>query len=50
MNTVFTYMKLVVEHLHPTVLFPMMTGSKKDSLFMSPEVWREFFKEPQKTL
>ena len=33
-----TYMKLVVEHLHRDLLFPMTT---EDSLFMSPEVWRE---------
>ena len=45
-----TYMKLVVEHLHPDCIVSHDDWGAKDSLFMSPEVWREFFKEPYRRL
>lgn len=45
-----TYMKLVVENLHPDCIVSHDDWGAKDSLFMSPEVWREFFKEPYRKL
>ena len=45
-----TYMKLVVEHLHPDCIVSHDDWGSKTSLFMSPEVWREFFKEPYRKL
>ena len=40
------YAKLVVENLHPEVMFTHDDWGTKDALFMKPEMWREFFKEP----
>ena len=45
-----TYMKLIVEHLHPDCIVSHDDWGSKNSLFMSPEVWREFFKEPYRRL
>ena len=45
-----TYMKLVVEHLHPDCIVSHDDWGSRTSLFMSPEVWREFFKEPYRRL
>ncbi|MCQ2451864.1 MAG: uroporphyrinogen decarboxylase (URO-D) [Oscillospiraceae bacterium] len=45
-----TYMKLIVENLHPDVICSHDDWGSKNSLFMSPEVWREFFKEPYRRL
>ena len=45
-----TYMKLIVEHLHPDVIVSHDDWGSKNSLFMSPEVWRELFKEPYRRL
>ena len=45
-----TYMKLIVEHLHPDVICSHDDWGSKNSLFMSPETWREFFKEPYRKL
>ena len=45
-----TYMKLIVEHLHPDVIVSHDDWGAKDNLFMSPEVWRELFKEPYRRL
>ena len=45
-----TYMKLVVEHLHPDCIVSHDDWGAKDSLFMSAETWREFFKEPYRKL
>ena len=45
-----TYMKLIVEHLHPDVICSHDDWGSKTSLFMSPETWREFFKEPYRKL
>lgn len=44
------YMRLIVENLHPDVIVSHDDWGSKDSLFMSPEVWREFFKAPYKKL
>lgn len=45
-----TYMKLIVENLHPDVIVSHDDWGAKTSLFMSPEIWREFFKEPYRKL
>lgn len=45
-----TYMKLIVEHLHPDVIVSHDDWGSKTSMFMSPEVWRELFKEPYRRL
>ncbi|MDO5411200.1 MAG: uroporphyrinogen decarboxylase family protein [Lachnospiraceae bacterium] len=45
-----TYMKLIVEHLHPDCIVSHDDWGAKNSMFMSPEVWREFFKEPYRRL
>ena len=45
-----TYMKLIVEHLHPDVICSHDDWGSKTSLFMSPDTWREFFKEPYREL
>ena len=44
------YMRLIVEKLHPDAIVSHDDFGSKDKLFMSPEVWREFFKEPYKRL
>lgn len=41
-----TYAKLLIENIHPDVLFTHDDWGTKDALFMQPEVWREFYKEP----
>lgn len=45
-----TYMKLVVENLHPDCIVSQDDWGSKNSLFFSVEVWREFFKEPYRKL
>ncbi len=40
------YMKLIVENLHPDAILSHDDFGSKTSLFVSPETWREFFKEP----
>lgn len=45
-----TYMKLVVEHLHPDMIVSHDDWGSKTSMFMSPETWRKFFKEPYRRL
>lgn len=44
------YMKLIVENLHPDVILSHDDFGSQTSLFMKPEVWREFFKEPYRRL
>ena len=39
-----TYMKLIVEHLHPDCIMSHDDWGSKNSLFMSPDTWREFIK------
>jgi len=45
-----TYMKMIVENLHPDAILSHDDWGSKNSLFMSPETWREFFKEPYRKL
>lgn len=45
-----TYMKLIVEHLHPDVIISHDDWGAKDSMFMSPDTWRQLFKEPYRRL
>ena len=44
------YMKLIVENLHPDAIMSHDDFGSERSLFMSPETWREFFKEPYRKL
>ena len=44
------YMKLIVENLHPDVILSHDDFGSQKSLFMAPDVWREFFKEPYRKL
>ena len=44
------YMKLLVENLHPDAIISHDDWGTKTGLFMAPEVWREFFKEPYRRL
>lgn len=45
-----TYMKLIVEHLHPDVIMSHDDWGSRDSLFFSVDTWRELFKEPYRKL
>jgi len=45
-----TYMKLIVEHLHPDAIISHDDWGSKTKLFFSPGIWREFFKAPYKKL
>jgi uroporphyrinogen-III decarboxylase len=45
-----TYMKLIVEHLHPDAILSHDDFGSKTSLFFAPETWRTFFKEPYRRL
>lgn len=45
-----TYLKMIVEHLHPEMLLSHDDWGSQNSLMMSPEVWREFFKEPYRRM
>ncbi|MBR2990263.1 MAG: cobalamin-dependent protein [Solobacterium sp.] len=40
------YVKLLIDRLHPEVIFTHDDWGTKEALFMKPEMWREFFKEP----
>lgn len=44
------YMKLIVENLRPDAILSHDDFGSKTSLFMSPDTWREFFKEPYRKL
>jgi len=44
------YMKLIVENLKPDCILSHDDFGSKHSLFMNPDTWREFFKEPYKRL
>lgn len=41
-----TFAKLICENLHPDVILSHDDWGTKHALFMQPETWREFFKEP----
>ncbi len=45
-----TYMKLVVEHLHPDMIISHDDWGSKNSLFFSVGTWRRLFKEPYRKL
>ena len=40
------YVNMLIDRLHPDAIFSHDDWGAKESLFMSPEMWREFFKEP----
>lgn len=40
------YVKLMIEKLRPDAIFAHDDWGTKNALFMKPEMWREFFKEP----
>ena len=40
------YVKLLINNLQPDVIFSHDDWGTKNALFMQPEMWREFFKEP----
>lgn len=40
------YVKMLIDNLQPDIIFSHDDWGTKESLFMSPEMWREFFKEP----
>ena len=40
------YVKMLIDNLQPEAIFSHDDWGTKESLFMSPEMWREFFKEP----
>ena len=41
-----TYARMLIDGLQPDVLFTHDDWGTKNALFMKPEMWREFFKEP----
>lgn len=41
----FTYAKLLVDKLHPDAILSHDDWGSKTSLFMHPDVWRDYFKE-----
>lgn len=45
-----TYMKLIVEYLHPDLICSHDDWGSKTGLFFSVETWRELFKEPYRRL
>lgn len=40
----YDYMKLIVDNLHPDMMHSHDDWGSKNSLFMSPDVWREYIK------
>ena len=40
------YVKLLIDNLQPDVIFSHDDWGTKNALFMQPEMWREFLKEP----
>ena len=40
------YVKLLIEGLRPDAIFSHDDWGAKEALFMNPEMWREFYKEP----
>ena len=40
------YVKMLIDNLEPEVIFSHDDWGTKESLFMNPDMWREFFKEP----
>lgn len=46
----FQYAKLLVDQLHPDAILSHDDWGSKDSLFMRPETWSEYFKEHYKRI
>ncbi len=44
------YVKMLIDKLHPDVIFSHDDWGTKNALFMKPDMWREFFKEPYRNL
>jgi len=44
------FAKQLIEGIKPDVIFSHDDWGTKDSLFMNPDMWREFFKEPYRKL
>ncbi len=40
------YVKMLIDGLHPDAVFSHDDWGAKEALFMKPEMWREFYKEP----
>ena len=40
------FVKMLIDNLQPDLIFSHDDWGTKDALFMKPEMWREFFKEP----
>mgnify|MGYP002796347066 CR=1 FL=1 len=40
------YVQMLIDNLHPDVIFSHDDWGTKNALFMKPEMWREFYKEP----
>ena len=40
------YVRMLIDNLQPDVIFSHDDWGTKDALFMKPDMWREFFKEP----
>ncbi len=40
------YVKMLIDGLHPDAIFSHDDWGAKEALFMKPEMWREFYKEP----
>ncbi len=40
------YVKLLIDKLHPDAILSHDDWGTKNALFMQPDIWREFFKEP----
>ena len=43
-------MQMIVENLHPDLIMSHDDWGSSNSLFMAPDTWREFFKEPYRKL
>ena len=41
-----TYVRMLIDNLQPDVIFSHDDWGTKTALFMKPDMWREFFKEP----
>ena len=41
-----TYVRMLIDNLQPDVIFSHDDWGTKNALFMKPEMWREFFKDP----
>jgi uroporphyrinogen-III decarboxylase len=42
--------QLLIDNLHPDVIMFHDDWGSKHSLFMAPDIWREFFKEPYREI